>query len=260
MLTRYWLNLVVFVCVIALAAITLWQPGQMPSPENPRFRQLLDASPHSIRIERRAQQTVALSKQADRWVLDGPLAVAADQPKVFELLRFLDASAENVLPAQAEELHRFELARPRVRLSINSEKFWFGSTHPLDGRRYVLHADTIYLVNDTSYYHLIAEPPAYASRALMTADRQIMSVTRGEDRLDKADSSLLEHWRAAMAERVQTLSDPLGERIVVQFANGTVVHFDARMAEDSLILGRADLGIEYVFPASAELSLFGSEP
>ena len=259
MLSRYWLNLALLLIVVALAALSFFAVPGKPPAAGFQMLELLDQPPHSILIERRAQQTVSLSKPADVWLLNGPFAGDADQAKVSELLRFLDASSDTVLLAQPEELHRFELTRPRVRLTINDTEFWFGATQPLNGRRYVLQGDKIYLLRDTAYYHLIAEPAGYASRALLPSHLHITALIHENRQVAVADPRLLESWRSATAERAQTLSNPSGEALHVEFSNGPRITFYLRATDDALILGRADLGIEYVFPAAARAQLLGTD-
>jgi hypothetical protein len=160
---RFALNIVLFGAIVALVAIAYWLPGHHELAKLPLVSSLQAEAVHSIDLQRRAQQSVSFVRNtgdsAQQWVMITPSKGPANAEKVAALLNILQTRSTATVPA--DELQRFELDQPRVSLQFNDETWSFGASHPLDGRRYVLHNGVVHLVDDRFFHHLIAEPQIY---------------------------------------------------------------------------------------------------
>ena len=164
---RFILNIVLFASIAALSAVAYWQPEHKEPPVYPRISNMQPETVQHIDLQRRAQQSVSFIRDAQTpgegpsrsWRLTAPHNRPAKDEKVSALLNILNTRSTAIVAG--EELQRFELDEPRVTLRFDQELWSFGASHPLDGRRYVLHNGSVHLVDDRFFHHLIAEPQIY---------------------------------------------------------------------------------------------------
>jgi hypothetical protein len=124
--------------LLAVAAAGLWIYVKPPR-EALATHALSARSPAqalSIRIERGGHPAIVLDRSGGEWRLAAPVSAEADAYAVERMLAILTARAPERYPAV--DLDRFELERPRVRLTIDHESFAFGMTNPVSGEQYVL--------------------------------------------------------------------------------------------------------------------------
>ncbi len=158
---RFLFNLILACTIIVLVTIAYWRPRQEALVDAPRISSLQAEDVQTIDLHRRGQQPMTFRRGGDGWRLTTPSAGVADQNKVSALLDILDTRGTATLASV--ELERFELNEPRATLRFDKELWSFGASHPLDGRRYVLHEGTIHLIDNRFFHHLIGEPRIYAA-------------------------------------------------------------------------------------------------
>ena len=84
------------------------------------------------------------------------MELPADDFRVQALLGVLRAQSHSSFRAVDDDLSRFGLAPPLVRLDVDGSAISVGATEPLEGRRYVLYEGEVHLVTDAHYHHLSA--------------------------------------------------------------------------------------------------------
>jgi hypothetical protein len=181
------------------------------------------------------------------------------------LLDFLSARSLTRFPVVSGELAQYGLEPPGSVLIFNDQRFEFGSQHPLSLNRYVRAGDTVHLVTDIIYQHLIAEMSSYVSPRLLPEDGSIASIAMPGLRVEQKDGKLtatseaasadsvarfIEAWRAARAIVVRALSDEekgqsSAEKIEIAFADRGALTFAILQREPALILARADIGLAW---------------
>ena len=158
---RFLLNLILVCTIIALATTAYWRPRQQAFVDVPRISSLQAEDIQTIDLHRRGQRPMTFRRGDDGWRLTAPSEGIANQNKVSALLDILDSRSTATLASV--ELERFGLNEPRATLRFDKELWSFGASHPLDGRRYVLHEGTIHLIDNRFFHHLIGEPRVYAA-------------------------------------------------------------------------------------------------
>ena len=175
----------------------------------------------------------------------------------------LSAPVRARIDAKPGELARFGLQPPRARLLLDGKEILFGDTEPINGRRYLLYDGKVALVDDTYFSHLSSSAANYVDPALLGQNPELSSIALPDMRvyggtenwhLDPGDDSvstesisqLVNAWRQAQATAVRPYEQslPWNGVIDVELADGHV-RFDIARTEYEVILGRADLGIQY---------------
>ncbi|HHJ80919.1 MAG TPA: hypothetical protein ENJ65_04725 [Candidatus Tenderia electrophaga] len=274
-MVRSWLNLVLLLAVLLLAALVYFEPGkQVPQVD------LLSVNPaelQQIEIKVPGRQEVILQRRQGQWYLQSPVEVAADAFMVGQILSFLSQPSLQRYPAVDLDLTKYGLQPARVSLVVDGLELDFGRVNPLNSHLYVKVADVMHMVLQNEISMLLKDWPDYAARAPLPKEALVKLELPGLGLLvheaqgwryegDDAPPSaaqlqgLVEAWGAARAVRVQLLRPRAAEPVVLTFASGRVMHLSVLWAADELILQRADLGLEYVFDASQAARLLQWSP
>ncbi len=268
---RNLLNLGLLALIGILVLLVVYEPGIEKPPELPTLLQLNKDAVKQIAIQRDGQQDIQLQRQNDgHWQLTRPLPHAADQYRIDSLLRITTIKSLSSFSAEPEKLAAYRLAKPQVTLTINDEiSIAFGSSTPLDQRRYVMVNGRVHLISDTLYYHLIGSFPTFLRKQLLDEGSSIaalelpgLSVAWREERWQltpepeafSADqvTRLLDNWKLASALEIKPYDKKTGEKILLQTSSDEQpLELLLTSREPDLILARPELGIQYHFDASA---------
>ncbi|MDP1708958.1 MAG: DUF4340 domain-containing protein [Gammaproteobacteria bacterium] len=282
MTPRNRLNLVLLGGVLVLVLVVVYQPGLQQPPPLAQLTPLVPAQIIRIRIERSADDTILLEKESPGWVLQAPVAMPANNFRVEAVLQTAQAPVHARMQAAEVSLAEFKLDQPRVRLWLDDTEIAFGGTEPLSGRRYVQTGDSVVLITDTGYFDLVGDFTAFADTALLAPDARLTQIDLPALRLvrlregswmqapNRAQmppasntsmdmiNALHDAWRLTRATQVRPYvaaehAETAGDDIVFIGVEGDAVplRFDILSRAPELVLGRADLGIQYRLPASA---------
>lgn len=183
MRTRWLLNLVLLLLVAGIGVFIYLRPP--PEQSGPVTHQLTEMRPDSvgrISIELPARAPVRLEKREGNWYMAQPHQARASAAYAGQVLRLLYAQSSDKFPA--EDLARFGLDQPRLRLRLDDAEFSFGTFNPVTGQQYVAHAGSVYLV-DTVYGELAATQP------LEMLDKNLLGPL---EHIAGFDFSRLEQW------------------------------------------------------------------
>jgi Domain of unknown function (DUF4340) len=255
--------------------------ASMPEKEaRPHLEPLSHENPRSVshvRLELGEDRTIELRRDDRSWRLVEPIRIAANDFRVNALLRVLEAPVHARIEARAGELGRFGLAHPRARVLLDGTEILFGDIEPINGRRYLLFNGKVALVDDRYFSHLSSSAANYVDPALLGDEPILRRITlpefsiyrdAGSWHVDPDDgsmsaddlSSLVDAWRSAQATAVRALepSLPWHDEILIDLDDGSV-HFDVARTEYELILGRADLAIQYHLTKGTGARLLGEQ-
>lgn len=253
-----------------LVLLVVYEPGIEKPPELPSLLQLDRAAVKQITIRRDGQQDIELQGQADdQWQVTKPLQHAADQYRIDSLLRVTTMKSLGSFAAEPQKLAAYKLAPPQVSLTLNGETtIDFGSSTPLDQRRYVMVDGKVHLISDTLYYHLIGSYPTYLRRQLLDEGSRIEQITlpglsvgwqenrwqlSPEPESFSADqvTRLLDNWKLASAMDIKPYDKKPGEKITIKMA-GVEQPLELLLTSRNpdLILARPELGIQYHLDAA----------
>lgn len=270
MKSRLLANVLLAAVVAGLAAFLLLRPKPAGEPQYPVSR-TDPAGVARIVVEKRGAQALVLENRDGSWRLAAPLQGRADAIKVGRIRDLLSATATVRLPAQ--DLARFELDRPALRLGFGEEQFSVGMSNPLTGQRYLLAGDAVLLVAG----HAVspAELPAedlLDLRPLAEGEKPVgfrlpgLAISRHEGnwRSEPARAELdqetlnryAERWRLAYALDARPAPAPAsGEALEVELEGGRRLRFLVAEREPALTLWREDEGIAWRFAAGAGAGL-----
>ena len=260
---RTLINVVLLVVVAGLAVFIAVAPDKEArrdleplSNENPR-------AVSRIRLKVGAGRTIELRRADGAWHLVDPMRIAANDFRVAALVRVLETPVHARVDATSQQLAQFGLAPPRARMLLDDKEILFGDTEPIHGRRYLLYDGKVALVDDAYFSHLSSSAANYVNLALLGRDPHPQNILLPDFRLYRdtgswrlaaddgkvsADSitRLVDAWRRAQATAVRPYEQSLdwNDVIRVELADREL-RFDLARTKYELILGRADLGIQY---------------
>ncbi|SCZ53237.1 DUF4340 domain-containing protein [Thiohalomonas denitrificans] len=276
MKSRTLINLGLLILVGVLTALVLREPGKEAPPEPERLTALNPAEIRQVRIERVGQEMVAAERGEDgEWRLTAPRGLPANGHRLDALLKVAEAATRSRFPVESN-LEAYGLSEPRVRLQLDDVTLTFGDTTPIDQHRYVRRGETIYLVGDSWFYHLIGDIGTFASHRLLpdAADLEAISLPglnlrqrngKWETAPEAPDTSadavarLVDNWRHARAIEVKEWDAPLpeGETIRVNLAGqADPVEFIIASREPQTVLARPAWRLTYHLPDSVAKGLF----
>ncbi|MCK5639312.1 MAG: DUF4340 domain-containing protein [Gammaproteobacteria bacterium] len=261
---RSLLNLGLLALVTILVLLVIVEPGKEPAVENQAITNLESAQINRIRIERSQASILEFKRRDSRWWITSPLEIPANEYRMERLLGIVEARSQNNYPASGQSLELFGLQTPTVHLFLNDTAIAFGKTEPLNHLRYLQVGDTIHLMRDGAYYHLIGDYTTFVSTRLLEPSIKLtalqlpgltLELEQGRWHIEpkpknySADSvvALIDAWRHAHAIEVKAYSgDGRGEKISLTLSKQEeTVKFEIIQAAPDLVLGRSDLGIEY---------------
>ena len=263
--------------LLAVAAAGLWAYVK-PAREAGTAYVLSERAParaSKIRIEREGHPAIALDRRGKRWHLVAPVRAEADARAVERVLAILTARGLARYPAAG--LERYELERPRLRLSIDDESFAFGMANPVSGEHYVLARDAVYPIAPRYGAALPLDAMQMARRQLLSAAEipwrietpefavtlqdEKWRLTPGAGTVSEAElARWVENWRLAVATRVAPLarSRPALGTVTVALKGAGSIAFTVTQREPELVITRGDEKLEYHFPAAGAQRLLFS--
>jgi hypothetical protein len=269
------LNLGLLALIGVLVLFTVYEPGIEKPAVAPTLLQLDKAEVKKITIIRDSQQEIELVRQDDdHWQMLAPIQHAADQFRVDSLLRITTLKSLGSFSTDPDKLATYQLDKPRVTLILNHQtRIAFGSSTPLDQRRYVIVNGQVHLITDTLYYHLIGSFPTFLRKQLLDEGSSIEALTLPELKLSwqeerwqldpkpesfSADqvTRLIDQWKFASALEIKPYDKKPGGKVVLKLTGiEEPLEYLLTSREPDLILARPELGIQYHLDASSGAKL-----
>jgi hypothetical protein len=269
--SRTRLNLGLLGLVAVLAGLAWWQPGLESGAPTERLTELAAAEIEHVRIERQGGEPLALERVDGHWWMREPLDAPANEFRLELLLQLTSEASHARYDAREVDLTELGLERPAARVYLGERELAFGTTAPIDGRRYVLVGETVHLVADRHFHLLSAETAEFVStrllphgarvRALQLPDWQLARSEEGRWQLSPADPGLsadaapllARSWEEADAVWVQPYepTEALDEIKVQVEDRDTPLHFALLSRHPELVLKPSDLPLQFHFPEEA---------
>jgi hypothetical protein len=267
---RLWLNLSLAVLAVGLGLFVYLHHDEPVSPPLPRLTGLQPGEVRQIVISRHGEAEIALERREQGWWMTRPLQVAANQPRINDLLSLLSQASYGRFDASGMDLGRIGLSRPQVSVRFNQTRIDFGLTEPLNKRRYVLIDGQVQLTDDDKYYSVIAQLKYYISLSLLAPDQQLASLRLPGLRLHQAgqgwrlDSGqaprsgddvmrLVQTWQSASALEVEPLKSATTRgRPVIELGlagDRPPIRLVILARKPDLLLWRPDKHLRYKFTA-----------
>lgn len=261
---RSQLNLGLLALVAILVLLVVFEPGKELPEKEALITVLQQDQIDTIRIERPESENIEFKRRDGHWWLTAPLEIPANEYRMELLLNIAEARSQGNYPASGQSLEPFGLQSPTVHMFLNDTVIAFGKTEPLNHLRYLQIGDTIHLIRDGAYYHLIGDYTTFISTRLLEPSVTLtalqlpgLSLKLEQERWHiqpkpenhSVDSvvSLVGAWLQARAMEVKAYSgDGRGEKITLTLSNqAQPIEFEIIQTAPDLVLGRSDLSIEY---------------
>jgi len=211
MKSSYLTNLVLLVIVLVL--LWLSQREQPASQATSNISSLSAAEVSAIEIPQANKPAIKLERLHDKWALTAPFKAQANQPRINLLLSLLSAPVYGQFqPMDQASLDQFGLSKPEATLRLNDQQFYFGGIEALNKRRYVLHQDVIYLLDDNIAPLLKASAGSFVDNRLI-ADQNTITALEMTNAAGNDISLTLQdgHWNSsgfqASSDRLTALID-----------------------------------------------------
>lgn len=278
MSSRSLLNLVLVVVIAGLVLLVAYEPGiDVPAKPQP-LTTMARESVTRLAVERPNQPTVRMEKQGGRWRVTEPFALPANAYRVGALLDILKTPSHDQLTVS--DLERFSLAQPKASLTLNETRLDFGGTESLSARRYVRRGDTVHLITDRFFYHLVAGATNFVDYQLLGPEAAPVEIALPDAHLARKDggwtltpdapgvgaddlTGLVDAWRGAQAIDVkpfETSEDAEVVTVRLRDQEGSI-RFLVTLGEGEAIFARPDAGVQYHLPsASADALLTLRQP
>lgn len=147
------LNLLLFVVVLLLVGVVMYQPGIETEQDGHRLLPMLAEDVTEIAIHNGDAKTIRLKREPNsHWHMVEPLQVAANRHKVDTVLDILKQEPNNRFKADRDKLGNYGLQNPQVRLvmkgSNDAVALLFGAQTPLNSHRYLQLGDEVVTCRD----------------------------------------------------------------------------------------------------------------
>lgn len=273
--TRTLLNVVLVAVVFVLVLLALYEPGIQVAPEPERLTDLEPAAVQRLRMQRPDQPEMRFEKRAGTWYMLEPYRLPANNLRVGAVPDIVEAPSQAQFPVTSLALERFSLDPPNASLFLDDVRIDFGGSEQLNAMRYVRLGDTVHLITDRFYHHLLTAPASLVDHRLLGPDAEPVEIVLQEHRLILADGTwavtpeipemmadapvrLAEAWRNAQAIEVTALQTEKGEQSVSVRLRGQAqpLRYLVSTTEHAVVFARPDAGVEYhLTEASAEALL-----
>lgn len=283
MIKRWLVNLGLLILIVGIVAFLYLRP----QPENEgqdtyEVSSLKLGDFTKVNIEFPAKAPVTFEKIDGYWHLTYPHKTRADQLTVQRIISVVAATSTEKF--STENLEKFGLDQPKLKLKLDNEEFLFGTYNPVSGEQYLAYKDAVYLVA-TGYsesasiqvVEMIDKAPLKPTEKIAGFD--LSRLEQWEDirlNLDLVDGT----WKAS-TEKAKPVQDEINEwvdtlwvnaaaksvepyipnrnatypSIQVKLQGGGKVHFDKMQESPEMLLGRPDEGLIYHFPPDAGFAM-----
>ena len=263
---RPFINLILFICVVALTFLLVNGDKEKPIRQGLTLTEVNPDHVHHIQIERRNLDDILFQKQAGYWHMQSPFNLPAHPSRIAAMLKLLHAHSYDHFSAADNDLSPFMLDSPVVSIIFDELRIAFGNTNPLDAKlRYVLVKDSVHIINDALYHQLQATATFFLSPKILPPSATIKAIhlptqTLSNIAVDEASNATAEITNAwadikAIAIRKYEPTEPIGS-IKVDLANGDTVEFVIVSDLPNLVLAHPSSGVQYYISNTDAARLF----
>ncbi len=264
MSSRSLLNAALLAVVLGLILLAVYEPG-MEEPQGPKPLTAVDPSTVlNLRIERPDRPPVLFQKREGLWRMLEPYQLPADSYRIRSLLNILNTPSFSQLPVGNLELERFSLAPPNASLLVGGVRIDFGGSEQINALRYVRVDDTVHLIADLFYHHLLSAAASLVDHSLLEPDTALVEIILPLHRLVLTDgrwtitpepegisadviARLVAAWRRAQALEVKAIeTDSADSTVSVRLADrNKPLRFLISAKENAVVFARPDTGVQY---------------
>lgn len=267
--SRVWLNLGLIVLLGALISFAVINSSE--EEQSSAFSSLKKSDIYSIQIEHKKVVT-RIIKSGDTWSIQTPLAVEADEFRIYSILSILSAADNSYYEIDKADYKKFSLDTPLATLTLNQQKFLFGSTSSVNNKRYVLANNKLFLIDDTIYPLVTSGVKNIMSRKLFSSNVNLTKIRFNDINIYKNDKQswesdnqkvssddlkkFVDNWKYIQSYAVTNAATPYsGTSIFFTIDNNKTTELLIQKTGVNTTVINPKLGISYQFDSSAFESL-----
>lgn len=279
MKSRWLMNLAMLVLIVGIVAFLYLRPKAVDN-DTPTYEvsTLKMADFDHVTVEFPTKAPVAFEKVGGYWYLVKPYKARAEQRMVQGILSIIAATTTHKFPA--DDLARFGLDTPKLKVKLNDQEFLFGTYNTLTSEQYVAYKGAVYLLPvtyseaaSTQVVEMLEKNPLAPGEKIAGFDlshleqwediRLIVDLVDGKWKASAANAkpqqNEMNEWFETSWKHPAVLSvEPYTPdrkttypSLEVKLADGRKVHLDKLQESPELLLGRPDEGMLYHFPQDA---------
>lgn len=276
---RALLNLGLLIAAGVLGLLVVLQPGKQPPPRD--TVSVIDKKTIThIQIHRDKQDDVILEKRGNDWYMTAPYQYPANDYKVENLLQLPGTTSIAHYDLAQLDLSKYGLDHPRGSITFNHDQtFYFGSSEPMQARRYLRFQNTLHLITDLFMYQIAVTPNSFLDHAIVPGNKtftklEIPRLTAElhdgkwaltptpKDYTSDQITALLDSWRYAQAISVDHYDGKPVPITVRLYRSGetTPLEFASRITDKDIILIRNDLHLQFTLSADKRKEMLALPP
>lgn len=222
-----------------------------------------------------ADKRIVLRKSTEQWLIESPIQWPARSVTLERILGIASSQSEASIAVAGIDLATLGLQHPKVILSLDDTRFFFGTTNNIGNRRYLKTGTTIYLLADVHLPFLIQGVIGLVDRRLLPPSIPLQRLklegrTLTRDNTDSWQSSppsgipvdqlnrFINNWQTLEAPVLKIFNrtgTPL-EKIIAGLDDGSEIEFLLMSIYPELVIARPDLGVQYHFGEKQYPELF----
>lgn len=275
MIKRWLVNLGLLLLIAGIVTFLYLRP--QPEVGGPTVHEISDLKLGDfsrLSIEFPARAPLTFEKIDGYWHLTQPYSARADQPSVQRILSIVAAASTEKF--SAENLEKYGLDQPKLKLRLDDHEFLFGTYNPVSSDQYVAYQDAVYLLNPiysesagTQVVEMIDKKPLKPTEKIAGFDfswleqwedirlnvdlqdgKWKVSAENAKPVQDEMNEWLEITWKQSSAKSVEPYKPDYKTTypsFEVKLEGGGKVHFDKIQESPELLLGRPDEGLIYHF-------------
>jgi Domain of unknown function (DUF4340) len=256
-------NLLLLIVVGVLTSVFILSDKQVDEVKTALLSNIDAAGIEHITVRQSSKEDIIFNRQGQQWFVTSPVHAIAHTSRVNAILHLLKSRSFAQIDVEDNSLEIYQLDPAILSLRMNSHEFFFGTTEPIDDRRYVMFDNTIHLVTD-HLFHQLRQPPMFFVSPRLVPEREIISSIQFNDQIiSKVNNSwtmlptnnavstehlgsLVQQWQKAEARQIlQYQGADAEEKVILKYKSARTAYFDVISKTPNLILGRADLSLQY---------------
>jgi Domain of unknown function (DUF4340) len=274
MKARWLVNLLLLLVVAGVALFIYKRPApQAVSTEvSYEISDLKLGAVQKLVVEPTAKAGVTFEKINGYWMITKPYSARADQMLVQRVLSLVAAKSKEKFPA--DDLAKFGLDAPRLKVKLDEHEFLFGTYNPVSEEQYVLFNNAVYLL-PTSYadyaqiqlVEFLDKSPMKPNEKIvgfnfshleqwqdsalqvdMVDGKWIASSPKAKPDQNEMNDWFESYWSKMSVREVEPYTPDRKANLPyfeVNLADGSKVHFDKLQESPEFLLGRPDEGMLY---------------
>lgn len=219
---------------------------------------------HYISIQRQSSPDIIFQRVENNWFITSPFRARAKKSRLKSILQILKSRSFTQIQIDKTLLTPYQLDPANITLHLGSHEFLFGTTEPLNDKRYLKFNNVIHLINDSLFHQLHQSPMFFVSTKLVPEQEIISSIKHNQYNIARRNNTwaispsinnnanhnyigtLVDTWQLTNARHVHKYkNEEAKSQIIIKYESGNIAKFDVISTLPELILARTDLSLQY---------------